>query len=231
MRRMRHLLPLLLLTACGYDTDLVLDNGYRLDITSGTFVEPAGMGDALEQAVNREILLAVLQADSSQIELMGALTEADADAQAACLPTLHLPAGDFSDAPAFEVGPVDATLPLGTILLPVEGLVVSGTFADDGSAIEGLSLSGRADTRPLAAAMGENADDDLLCSLAEAVDVSCVACAGGGEFCIDFEITDLRAPADDRPEPRHTPETSDPAEGSTNLCDDAACSDEPVCGA
>ncbi len=77
----------------------------------------------------------------------------------------------------------------------IDDLLISGTFAPDGSYFGGGTLSGLIDTRPLVSLVFDDEDDDnAICDFILGFGVSCVACPNGdGDYCLELKAVDLVA--------------------------------------
>lgn len=141
---------------------------YLLDLASGRFVQPEGVGDIIGEYLDQIVLIGVSAEDTTAdtIDMLGALglqnSPAEADdahtaddsisgiEQDACLPSIPFPAGiDFSKNPYFSAGPADTTLTVAGFTVTVDNLAISGAFGPDASYIAGATLAGSIDTRPL----------------------------------------------------------------------------------
>jgi len=178
----------------------VAGNVYALDITKGTFLQPAGVGALLQDAFTNKILVGVIDDSNGELLVEGAISESDSDAQDVCTETLVFPeAADFSSAPYFEIPEGDLTLSIAGFTATIYGLNISGMFAPDGSYFGGGELRGELDARDLvdiAADLGaggaiETADD--LCDLAAGFQAYCGPCADNEEYCLTVEVVDLEA--------------------------------------
>ncbi len=174
----------------------VQDLAYALDLASGTFVEPPGVGALLQSQLNVDILIGVANANGADLQLIGAIGEEGASppAQDLCTESIDFPAADFSENPYFEVGPQTTTLDVQGISVTIDDLFVSGAFAPDGSAVVGAVLAGSIDTRPLAGLVGDDAPPEAVCDLAVTFGIECQACSdGSGDFCLSLLVTDIAA--------------------------------------
>lgn len=166
---------------------------YVVDLGSGNFVEPPGVGPLLSQFLTTEILLGVVTADATTLQLRGAIADAGG-AQDPCSPSIEFPAADFDNNPTFSVGPETLNLDIEGIAIVIEDLEVTGGFATGGSAIVAATLAGSIDTRILAPLVGATGDDQAVCDLVSTFGVACVACSdGSGNYCLNVYVDRLRA--------------------------------------
>ncbi len=212
--------------------DLVGDT-FSLDLASGRFVQPEGVGPLLQEYLTTAILINVQSVDGTDIQMIGAVAEDDGSAQAECSPTIPFPKANFSDNPYFQVGPETTTLSIEGYTVTIDDLFVSGAFAPDGSYISGAVLKGAIDTRPLVPLLNEEGEPDEICNLAGTIGVSCEECPNDNmPFCLSLEVDSIAAEGVDLAvQAQHTPAETNPAEGSTNICDITACAGESECTA
>jgi hypothetical protein len=204
--------------------DAVLGNTYALALNSGRFVEPEGIGSILEDFIEQDVLIGVLSANPTEIEMVGAIAEEGSDppGQAECDPTIPFPTADFASNPFFEIGPETTTLSVAGYTVTIDDLLISGSFAPDGSYIAGAVLAGTIDTRPLVPLLDSNADcsddaprccdtdvdpecnpdndvdgccdEDQICDLAFQIGVECIACSGDNQnFCLSLYVDSMNA--------------------------------------
>ncbi|TNE90215.1 MAG: hypothetical protein EP330_09150 [Deltaproteobacteria bacterium] len=171
-------------------------NTYNLDLASGRFVEPAGVGSLLGEYLDGTTLfLNVASASATEIQMVGALGDDAGTAQDVCSPTIDFPPADFSGNPYFEVNAEGQTTTISVegIDIQIEDLIVSGAFAPDGTYIAGGVLAGRIDTRPLVDLVEEGGAEDAICELAAGIGVECEDCGGGEIFCLSLYVDNLSA--------------------------------------
>jgi hypothetical protein len=169
---------------------------YALDLASGRFVHPEGVGDLLQQYLTADVLIGVQSVDGTDLQMIGAIGKTDADPpeQDVCAETIPFPVADFSDNPFFQVGPATTTINVQGYSITIDDLLISGAFAPDGTYITGAVLSGKIDTRPLVPLLDENGEDDAICQLAASIGVTCEACADGtGDFCLSLYVDSINA--------------------------------------
>jgi len=214
------------------DATALPDRTFNLDVASGRFVKPEGVGPLLAEYLT-SLLIGVQTVDGTNVQMMGAVAEADTTpvAQAPCTSTIPFPTADLSDNPYFKVGPQTTVLQLAGYDIPVQDLFISGSFAPDGSYIQGAVLSGLIDTRPLVPLIDETGGPDAICLLAEGIGVACEPCSDGEDLCLSLEVDSMSATH----EPGliltgiHSPVADPVPENSTNYCDNPVCSAEEAC--
>ncbi len=178
-------------------TDIV-GKTYAVDLASGNFVQPPGIGSLLGGLFTNNILLGITGADAN-LEIMGAISVEGSTDQDMCTETFtDFPAADFSGSPMFSIPEGDVTLSVAGYTATIYSLSVSGTFAADGSYFGGGELSGELDARQLVDIVGglmdgvESADD--VCGLVAGFGVSCSECSSDGEaYCVTLEVNRLVA--------------------------------------
>ncbi len=177
------------------DTD-VAGKTYSIDLSTGRIVVPEGVGAALAPYLEFEILAAVKEIQGTDLVITGAIGDEDnPGTQDFCSPTFEFPAADFSGSPYFQLGPQTTTIAVAGYSVTIDDLLISGTFAPDGSYFGGGTLSGLIDTRPLVELVFDDEDDEnAICDFILGFGVSCVACPNGdGDFCLELKAIDLLA--------------------------------------
>lgn len=174
----------------------LVGNTYALDLASGRFVEPEGVGTLLGSFLTQPILVGVTAVNGSDIEMIGAigLEGSTPPAQDMCSRTIDFPTADFSANPYFVVGPETTSLSVSDYTIEVQDLLVSGSFTPDGSAVDGAVLAGQIDTRPLGALVNpEEPDEGAVCDLAASIGVSCIPCGDSQPFCLKLYVDSITA--------------------------------------
>ena len=174
------------------DVDVV-GKVYELDLSSGLWLEPPGVGAALAAlAADVEVLVSPTEADA-QVSFLGALGDGTGD-QDICSETFTLDGADFND-PYFELEADELPFSVGGIDVDITDLFLSGAFAPDGSELAGVVLVGTVDTRALVSFVpGEG--DDAVCEFAmELAGVGCTECPSGeGPYCLSVRVESIEAP-------------------------------------
>ncbi len=136
---------------------------YLLDLASGRFVQPAGIGSIIGDFLDQIVIVSVdnVDTDAEEITMLGALgllgsggaTTVDGEVSGVvqeCQPTIDFPSGtDFSANPFFGAGPADTTISVAEFTVTIQDLLIAGSFGPDGSYISGATVAGKIDTRPL----------------------------------------------------------------------------------
>jgi hypothetical protein len=191
------------------DPAAFLGQTYAIDLATATILEPAGV-DSLLGALLEDLdqTLAVVPdelGEDGKLSFYGGLA-ADDGSQDACTPTLEFPqAADFED-PYFAIAAPDGiTLDVAGVEITLLALDLSGSFSPDASAIEGLTLAGRIDTRALVDVLGDNlggaTGDDAVCNLVGTFTNNAVQCSDCGDghtpYCLELVAANLVADAVD----------------------------------
>lgn len=177
--------------------DSVAGNTYAVNISSGTFVKPAGVGALIGDAFSNNILLGIVDDSNDELLVRGAISLEGEYTQDVCTETLEdFPAADFSGAPYFEIPEGDMTLSIMGFTATIYDLNVTGMFAADGSYFGGGELRGNLDARDLVDVIAdlievESADD--ICGLVAGFGVACEPCSDGESYCLAVEVVDLVA--------------------------------------
>ncbi len=177
------------------DTE-VAGRTYSIDLSSGRIVVPEGVGAALAPYLEFEILAGVKEVSGDDLIITGAIGDEDnPGTQDFCAPTFDFPSADFSGSPYFQLGPQTTTIAVAGYSVTIDDLLISGTFAPDGTYFGGGTLQGLIDTRPLVSLVFDDEDDEnAICDFILGFGVSCVACPNGdGDYCLELKAVDLLA--------------------------------------
>ena len=174
-------------------------NSYRIELSNGTFTQPAGFGSLMSGFFEFDFLIGIISDNNGQIRARGAISEPGSTNQDLCTETEEgFSTGSFSSNPYFAFPPFDAALFIAGTALFFEDLQISGVFAPDGSSFEEGVISGKLDAREnygFLEAMGlSDSSPEDFCDLIAGFGVSCEACADGVDYCMPFEIEDIYAP-------------------------------------
>ncbi|TNE90883.1 MAG: hypothetical protein EP330_07135 [Deltaproteobacteria bacterium] len=176
------------------DPSLLVGKTYDLDLESGRFVKPEGVGSLLGKYLGRApLLLGVTSASSTEVALRVAPAN-DASTQDVCQQSIDVTAP--LDTPLF--GPTDPfsfLLPVEGVTAPVDDASLSGAFGPGGDSLAGVRLTGRIDTRPLVELIETGGAPEALCDLSASIGVYCEDCGNGDVFCLPLEVDSLQATA------------------------------------
>ncbi len=176
------------------DPNDVIGRTYSIDLGSGRFASPAGIGPLIQQEMESPILINPQGLQSNDLQMLIALGTVQ-DQQDVCQPTASFTGpADFGENPFFDTGP--STSGIGVDIEGVHSLfhhaAITGAFADDGSSIGGVTLTAVLDTRPLVGLVGATGDDQALCDLLVTFDEPCIACDDGGLFCVPVKVDNMQ---------------------------------------
>mgnify|MGYP000117590126 CR=1 FL=1 len=176
------------------DPSGLVDRGYTLDLKDGRFVAPDGIGAPLQSLLEVRLLLGVTAVDATTLSLRAGAEDAKAGAQDLAASTTDLNPATFAD-PYFEVSQELLPLVIEGDPIDVTDLTISGSFASDGSSIDGFRLSGVIDTRDLTEAVGVEGPDGVCNLFSASFNVQCQDCPNGeGTYCINLVVADLPLP-------------------------------------
>jgi hypothetical protein len=166
---------------------------YALDLASGDWVKPAGVGTLLaSQLGDTQVLVSPTSVGTDTIEMIGAV--GSAGNQDLCTPTLPFPPADWAD-PYFSLSSDLLPLVVADLEINIEDLDLSGGFAPDGGRIQGAALKGIIDTRQIADAFPEiGSTDGAVCELVATFGVACEECTSDGTpYCLSVYIDAIEA--------------------------------------
>jgi hypothetical protein len=188
-------------TALDGGDDIIVGQTYALDISSGSFVEPAGVGDLIGGLLENNILIGVTSVEDSLMNIRGAISVASTTDQDMCTATLEeFPAADFTTSPYFEIPKENVTLSVAGFTATIYGLAVTGTFSADGTYFGGATLEGELDARQILPLLGDAGLDaetpEEVCGLLLGFGVQCVECQLDSEpLCVGLVVEKLTADA------------------------------------
>jgi hypothetical protein len=196
---------------------------YDIDLYAGRW-HPRGFGDLIEWSFLSDLMVEVVGVDGDRLILRGATTSYVDDEDvvpSTCFATADFEPADFSQDPYFAGSEEEFHLALyDGLWTPIHDMALTGAFAADGSRMEGLTLEGTIDTRPLAPLLPFEPDEDEVCMLAQTMSSACVPCGdGSGDFCLPIHIDSL---------PGRLVEASIPAIEPADI-DCAVCGSVPAC--
>lgn len=209
----------------GAPTDLttLVGRDYALDLGSARFLRPDAIGGLIGDFLDFDILVAVKEANDTSITMFGALGETGQPGQQAqCTETIDFPAAGFTGNPYFELGPQTLEVSVSDVDVQIQDMFLSGSFSPDGSYIDGVTLAGIIDTRPLASIVDNNPDapPETVCEFTGRLGINCIACPdGSGEYCLELLADSISA---DSAGVSDLTEIDDP-------CALPQCADDPDC--
>jgi hypothetical protein len=181
----------------GGDASLV-GSTYAVDLSSGNFVEPAGVGDLIGGMLENNILIGIKDVADGKLHIRGALSEAGNVNQDYCAQTLEsFPEADFSESPYFQIPEGNVDISVAGYDVTINSMSLSGTFAADGSYFGGATLSGELDARdigPLLEGTIDSTEPEEICGLLMGFGVQCVECSSDAlPYCISLVVDRLAA--------------------------------------
>ena len=165
---------------------------YLVDLQEARFAEPSGVGPLLALKVRQSILLTVASVDATSLTMVGALTAANGSTQDFCLPTIDFPKpADFSEPPYWEVQADEAILTVADNEVPIQDLVISGTFSADATTFGGGVLGGTIDTSLLGGILDQEDNPGFICDLADDFGDECSECPDGSKYCLGLLLDQM----------------------------------------
>ncbi len=186
-------------TAIDGGNEAIVGKTYALDISSGSFVEPAGVGDLIGGLLENKILIGITSVENDVMTVRGAISDGSTTDQDMCTETLEeFPTADFSTSPYFEIPKEDVTLSVAGFTATIYGLEVTGTFSSDATYFGGGTLQGELDARQILPLLGDAGLDaetpEEVCGLLLGFGVSCVECQSDSEpLCVRLVVERLVA--------------------------------------
>lgn len=174
------------------DATSLVDRTWIADLKAGRYVAPYGIGSALDDLVEAQVLLAVEGQSTDTLTLASGAADYD-DAQDLCSDTSDYDSpADFAANPFFRVDEDEILLVILGDRLNIRDLTLSGAWDQDGAQLVGVRLDGILDTRDLKEELGV-VDDVGVCDLFGATyGVECEDCPdGAGTFCMRLVIDGL----------------------------------------
>lgn len=161
----------------------VVGRVYPLSISTGVVEAPIG-GDTLFTLFSLSAYLQPTAASGTGLSATLWLS----DGSGSCETENDFPEADFSAAPAFELGPVDAGVPdMADMFLAT---VVWGEFAPDGGSIQDSAMAFNWDMDILGADANLGGGEEI-CDVLGAMGISCNPCDDEREVCLYFRITGM----------------------------------------
>jgi len=193
----------------------LIGSTYALDLGSGRFVYPAGIGPLIQSQLTQPVLIGITDIAAGELSMMGALGLTD-QTQDMCTPSIDFPVpADFNANPFFVIDADSLVLDIEGVEIMIEDMNISGAFSPDGDYIAGATLAGSIDTRPLAGLVGATGDENAICDLVVTLGVTCETCPDGSEFCLSVLVDSMQA---------------DMVPGTLTAVDEAAIDANPDCG-
>lgn len=179
------------------DPDLLTGWTYSMDLSAAKIIKPGSTAQAMLTLLDNDLALQINAVDGDTLNITIAATDAGTGEQDMCLPALEFGmAGNFAEAPSFEVGPVDVPFTLAGYTVMLYDAQSSATFASNGSYFAGGRLSGSLDARDVVTAL-EGLEilpaetPEALCDILAKVKLPCDTCRDGEAFCLNLEAANI----------------------------------------
>ncbi|MES2644845.1 MAG: Ig-like domain-containing protein [Myxococcota bacterium] len=178
------------------DESTLLNRTWSFDLAAARIVSPEGMSLVLSSVPQQPLLIGVVSIDSGTLDLIeaGSIANAETQTQDYCLATTDLPGADFSESPYFHLTAPVATVSVGGAPVTVSDMVITGTFAADGTYIAGGTLSGTLDTRGMGVLVGDEGNPSAACDLMVQAGIRCGDCPDGERYCLELDADQILAP-------------------------------------
>jgi len=170
---------------------------YSMDMSAAKVVQPSGVAQVLLTLLDNDLALRVDGATDDTLSLAVASVRVEDGRQDTCTPTLDFSMpGNFTQAPAFEVGPIDVPFDLAGYTVMLYDAHSSATFASNGIRFAGGRMSGAVDARDVVVALAgqgvlPSEDPEALCDLLGEHSLGCSPCRDGEEYCLYLEVADI----------------------------------------
>ncbi len=175
------------------DEVALLDGAYSLDLSSGTWILPPGVGSVIGDLIEGvEVLFGVTAVNGATLTMIGAVGDGTGNADI-CYPTLDFPVDPSWNNPYFEVEAPQLLIAAGGLEIAIDDLFIGGAFTPDASSIQGGALRGVIDTRPLVEELAPGGGDSAVCDLVAVLGVDCEPCADSSPTCLSVWVTDIVA--------------------------------------
>jgi hypothetical protein len=179
-------------TPAGDPQSDIVGNDYFLDLGTAEFTEPPGVGGILSQYIADVYVIAHIKAideGAGELEVYGGIVDKDGNdyVQDLCTETLPMTTAEDPgtwDNPYMQIGPTDFELAIEGYEATINGLMIGGSFAADGSMLVGGTFDGKMDTRVLDDLIDPGAEEGAACELLASLGIDCEECQGGGMFCL-----------------------------------------------
>lgn len=174
----------------------LVNRTWSFDLAAARIVSPEGMNLVLSTVPQQPLLIGVVALEAGTIDLIEAGSVADAEVQTQdyCLSTTELPGAEFAESPYFALSAAVATVYVGGAPVTVNDMVITGTFAADGTYIAGGKLSGILDTRNMGILVGDEGNPSAACDLMVSAGIRCGDCPDGERYCLDLQADQILAP-------------------------------------
>lgn len=164
---------------------------YHFDLSEANYTQPPNVGSILATYLGEPLLIGVVDADDTQITILGAQGKVDdvtGDvAQDKGYTTWDFGSADFSGAPFFSAGTDSIVIEYDGTEIPVYDFYLEGSFESDAATIGGGMARGLGDTRNLGELIGLGSDPGAVCEFVAGVGLECETCPDGNDYCLTIE--------------------------------------------
>lgn len=165
---------------------------YALDLYSGRWISPPGVGDflpALLGGAPLAVLLSPSAWDGRALTMTSAAAQADGVTQDACAESAVLStSADFSANPAFDLEGSEVAVAFSGARFAFTPLHLTGAFTPDGDGMEGVAIAGTLDLRK--ATVPDYPDP---CELVVVAGIACEPCSDGAKACLPIRTDSMVA--------------------------------------
>ncbi len=167
---------------------------YAVNMASGRYIDPPGVGELLGEFAEGQVLLGVERLSGTFLTVIAGMSEeGDYETQDLCFQTTE-DSCDYSAPPFFSFGPKDLSYSYGGQTFTVSDVELSGAFTADGSGFGGGDLSLVLDAREVVVVIDEVDTHQDLCNLTASFGAPCEACPSDGvEACLSLRVDQLEA--------------------------------------
>ncbi|MEN0065126.1 MAG: hypothetical protein AAGA48_23485 [Myxococcota bacterium] len=176
-----------LVSTTGMPAGNVSGSTYEVDLTSGVWTEPPGIGAVIGTLIPTDALFLSPQIDGPDLSMTAAFVDMRGE-QAWCLPTIPFPTAPYDD-PYFEAVTQELSFEILDTEVSLGDVSLTGAFAPNGGRIDAMALSGTLDVRDV--------EDFLagldLCAVVAEAGAACFACPDSVVACVALTVEDLDA--------------------------------------
>lgn len=167
-----------------------MGRSYNLDMTMATWPTPEQGQLGQDLFLDVQLFVHLQEATATELTWLGFTGPMGLVQQSPCHSTFAFTptASAQSFVAVATQSPTRIELDPGTLI--IEGLTLDGQFSDDGTSLLDVALTGRLDTRELAARFGETSPS-YVCDSLSSVSQSCVACEDGNPLCLDLNLAGI----------------------------------------
>jgi len=183
----------------GATSTSLVDKSYLLNLADGRFVEPAGVGSLIGTFLTDVYVIVGVNSEdtvASTLAMSGALGVDNGAGveQDMCTPTIDFPIdADYSENPYFSVEGENVPIAVEGFEIEIGSMEITGAFSPDATYIDGASLAGKIDTRPLGELFDLGTDENAVCDFLATLQLACEDCGNGEVFCLSMVVDSMDA--------------------------------------